>query len=324
MQIRQWSPFANTRWYLIWDRETAIVWAWDAESTEAAIRAQRLNPGKTPVIPETLLHPRQKQGCFLVSCIEGHEGQVWLDGALIGSRWWPEIPGVNEWMNFQRDVGAAAEYLLHDMPLPLPPVLREQPWEKSAATAHAAEYRGRAEQWTVTLATFVLAAVSLWYGAQFIKLQTAINERTAELETLNQQTGPILETRGQALEALSRIKQLQALDPYPPQLGLLAKVAETLPKDGSYLKEWEFQNGKLKVQIASPDKLASSDYIKQFQSFGVFNNVLATSGNTPTNLTLSMEVLPHSEIKFATEDNEATIKDAGKEPVLVPPPLKSH
>ncbi len=319
MQIRQWSPFLNTRWYLLWHHDTALVWAWDADNAEEAIRTQRLKTKSTNVIPETLLHPRQKSGCFLVACIEGHEGQIWLDGALIGSRWWPEIPGISEWMNFQRDVGNAPENQLHQVPAPLPAVLHEQPWEKSAATAQASGYQGKAEQWIMIIATFCLAAASFWYGAQIIKLQTAINERTLEFETLSQQTGPIMDARGQALEALSRIKQLQALNPFPPQLGLLAKVADFLPKDGSYLKEWDFQNGKLKVQFSSPNKLISSDYIKQFQSFGVFNNVLAIPGNEPSNLTLSMDVLPHSEISFSTENVASSKSIAGKEPLLIPP-----
>jgi hypothetical protein len=152
----------------------------------------------------------------------------------------------------------------------------------------------------------------MWYGSQLIKLKAAISDLGAELETLNLQAGPIIEARGQALEALSRVKTLQAADPYPDQLNLLAKVAESLPKDGAYLREWEFLNGKLKLLIASPNKMASSDYIKRLQSFGVFKNVQASPGNDPANLVVSMEVVPQVEIKFSAENVSFAKKEVAR------------
>lgn len=301
LQIRQWTPFARTGRYVLWDQENALVWAWDADRVESAISANQLKVKSTSVVPETLLQPCQTQGVCVMTCMEGYEGQVWLDHALTGSRWWPSPPGAGEWINFQRDAGILPEAQSSQVPQPLPLSWSEKPWGKSAALDHSAMYRGQGEQWIVPVAGLCLFIFSMWYGMQLIKLRVAINERTAEYQALSQRAGPVMAARGQALETLNRIKQLQAIDRYPDQISLMGKVAESLPKDGTYLKEWEFVNGKLKMLIASPNKLVSSHYIKLFQSSGIFKNVRAAPTNDATSLTLNMETLPQAEIRFAPE-----------------------
>lgn len=310
LQIRQWSPFGRTGWYLLWEQNEALVWGWDAERVEAAILSNKLNPKDISIVPETLLHQRQEQGTYLVACMEGVEGQVWRNRSLINSRWWLKPPATDEWVNFQRDAGTLPESQISNVPVARPLNWEEAPWGRSVAQDGATIYGEKVEAWLVPAIALCLFVASVWQGAQWIKLQAAIKDAEGELKTLNQQAGPILKARGDALEALGRINLLQAIDPYPDQIVLMAKVAEALPKEGPYLREWEFQNGRMKIQIASPNKMLSSDYIKLLQSLGVFRNVQAASANDPYNLALSMDVLPQAEIKAPMENLESTKKEA--------------
>lgn len=312
LQIRQWTPFSKTGWYLLWEKENALIWAWDADRVESAILDGKLRPNSTAVVPETLLHQGQEQGVYLVACMEGVEGQVWSEHSLISSRWWPGLPDAAEWINFQRDAGTLPEHQSTAVPDPLPLHWEERPWARSAALGRSAIYGAGIESRVLPIVALCLFAGSMWYGAQLIKLQAAISDQGAAIESLNRQAGPIIEARGQALEALNRIKALQAIDPYPDQLSLLGKVAESLPKDGTYLKEWEFLNGKLKLLIASPTKLVSSDTIKLFQSFGIFKNVQASPSNDPASLALSMEIIPQAEIKFGAENVDSAKKEGAR------------
>lgn len=314
LQIRQWAPFSKTGWYLLWEQDDALVWAWDADRVEAAILENGLKPASTPIVPETLLHQGHEQGIHLLTCMEGFEGQVWSERSLICSRWWPEPPGAAEWINFQRDAGTLPEHQSNDVPAPIPLHWQERPWARSAALAQSAIYGAKTERWIVPFAALCLFAGAVWYGTQWIKLQEAIGAASAKVDDLNVQAGPIIEAHGQVLESLGRIKALQATDPYPDQLSLLAKVAESLPKVETYLKEWEFQNGKLKVLIASTNKMVSSDYVKLFQSLEIFKDVQASPTNDPTSLALSMEVLPRAEIKFAAEKDAAARKEGAAAP----------
>jgi hypothetical protein len=83
----------------------------------------------------------------------------------------------------------------------------------------------------------------------------------------------------------------------------MAKVAEILPKDGATLNEWDFANGKLKLRIASTSRASSSDFVKMFQSAGMFTNVEATPSNDASTLVLGMEVLRQSEIRPAADNS---------------------
>jgi len=313
LHIRQWSPFSRTGWYLLWDEDDALVWAWDAERVEAAVLENKLAQNSINIVPETLLHQCQEQGTYLVSCMDGVEGQVWRHRSLISSRWWPKPPVIDEWVNFQRDAGSHPGSQVSKVPVARPLNLGEVPWGKSVAQDGAAVYGAKVEAWLVPFIALCLFATTMWYGAQWIKLRTANKTRATELETLNQQAAPIVTARSQALESLGRIKVLLALDPYPNLLVLLSKLAEVLPKDGPYLKEWEFLNGKLKILIASPNKLVTSDYIKLLQSTGFFNNIQAASTSDPYNLTLNMDILSQAEIKTPMESSEP-IKQAASTP----------
>lgn len=320
LQIRQWLPSTSPGWYLVWDGDTAQIWAWDADLIDAAIRAQNLRPENITIVPETLLRQQSKEGCILSPCLEGCEGQVWRDGTLAASRWWPQIPEAGEWRNFLRDAGRPLQP--GDA---APPALQTEtwlvrPWAVSVASKLATPMPGAVERWWITLITLGLAGAIFWPAAQILKLNAAMAERNDELAVLNKNSTVVLEARRQALEAIDHIKQLQALSSYPSQLALLAKVADSLPKNGAYLREWDFQNGKLKFQIASPNKLAGSDIIKQIQSTGIFDSVLTTAGSEANNLALTMDVRPQSVVTFATDAAPALPKkDGDKLPVLVPP-----
>ncbi len=309
LQIRQWVPFSRTGWYLLWDQDNAQVWAWDAERVEAEVAANKLKPKNTAIVPETVLHQRRSSGVHLIACMEGYEGQAWTNQVLTASRWWPRMPTTAEWINFQRDAATLPENQSKEVPPALAANWADKAWGKSVALDRAASYGGQAESWAVPALLMGLIGASMWYGLQLNSLQTLIDEQAQKLNEMNRKAEPILASRSQALEALSRLNVLQSIDPYPDQLSILAKVAESLPKDGTYLKEWEFQNGKLKVLISSPLKLASSDAIKLFQSMKIFNNVQVLPSNEPASLVLSMEVPPQIEIKFNTETNESLKKD---------------
>ena len=297
--IRQWTPFDKTASYLLWDQDHAQVWAWDAGRVESAVRSRKIKSNNVTIIPETLLRRRMEKGVFLVSCMEGYEGQVWSDQSLIGSRWWPELPNSGEWINLQRDAGTLPADQSHEIPTAITAHLADKPWGKSAVLGKSVLDGRKFEAWAVPLVVLCLFAGTMWYGTLWINLQTSTDELDAEFQSLNKQTGPIIEARGKALESLSRIKQLYALDPYPNQISLMSKLAESLPQDGSFLNELEFTNGKLKITVTSPSKLVSSEYIKRFQSIEIFRNVQAVTTNNATMLALSMEVVPKSEMKIA-------------------------
>ncbi len=305
LQIGQWAPFARTQWYLLWEEDCALVWAWDAERIGTAMSAEGIRATAATVVPETVLRDRHGDGAYLVAGLDGYEGLAWQNGSLMASRWWASVPAANEWINFQRDAGVLPAGQATEVPSPRNEPWQDRPWGRSASLDQTAVYEAWGMRWAVPLMALGLVVATLWYGVQLTKVKQGISARTAELERLSAQAGPVLEARGQALEALSRIHSLQAvLERYPDPLSVMGEVAKYVPKDGSHLKEWEFMNGRLRLQLASPNKLTVSDLVKGFQSAGFFRDVQAAPSSDPSNVTLNMEVVPLPDIQPRSQAGE--------------------
>lgn len=293
--VRQWAPFPKPGWYVLWDEGAAHVWAWDAERVDAEMRTAGLDPGGARTIPETALHHGGGEGARLATCLDGFEGQVWRDGRLTGSRWWPDLPAPGQWVGFQRDNGLSPDRQSNFIPQPVATTLADEPWARPlAAPLQALPFR---EEGTVLrLMVVVLSATTIWYGIQLAKVVLAKGEQERELRQLQLRSEPVLTARGQALEARARALALQGiLERFPDQGMLMAKVAEVLPKDGSTLREWDYANGRLRLVIAVAGKLGSSDFVKLFQATGVFRDVEAIPSPDAGYLAVGMGVVPLRE-----------------------------
>ena len=307
LQIRQWSPYANPGQYVVWGQDYALVWAWDADRLDADLAAQRLKPKSTRVIPESLLHPPLASGWRLVACLDGVEGQLWQQHHPVHNRWWPKPPSASEWLNFQRDAGIASG---HNDAVPAPQISPwlKQPWAKSADLGRGDKQTFAHEALLIGSAILVLTGFTTWEGIELIKTRQAIAQLNTQLAEVGQSARPLLDARRQSLEALARINTLEATNPFPSQLTLLAEVSKQLTNDGAYLKEWDYQNGKLRMIIAAPSKLSSSSLVKRLQDAGWFANVHAAPSNDASALTLSMETLPQREVRPQASNVSAAVR----------------
>ena len=295
IQIRQWSPYPNTGQYVVWDQENALVWAWDADRLGADIAAQNLRSESTQIIPESLLHPPLLSGLRLVGCLDGFEGQLWQGNRPIHSRWWPAPPDDKQWLNFQRDGGINTDQTA-GVPLVQTLTWLRQPWAKTNDLSRIGGLLFSHEALVIRLVVILLTVFTIWFVIELTKTRQAIWKLSAELADAGQSAYPLVEARRKTLDALARIEALQSINPFPPQLALLAAVASNLPKDGSYVNEWDYQNGKLKITITLPNKLASSLVVKKLGDAGWFRNVQAGPSSDASTLTLTMETLPRNEV----------------------------
>lgn len=301
LQVRHWSPFERIATYVLWQGERALVWAWNAEAVETAMALEGVRPDRARVVPETLLRARPEQGVQLVNCLEGYEGQAWRDGELVASRWWGEIPSTVQWLNFQKDAAVAPEQQSVQVPEPVNAPLESTAWGKSQSLDASGMEGFRRERFIVATVGFALLTATFWYGAQVFKLRAATAQRLAELRELDRRAEPLLAARAEALEALSRVRALQeAMEHHPDQAALMAKVAELLPRDGTHVRLWEYVDGKLKIEIAAPAALVSSDWIKRFEEISPFHNVQAMPSGDAARLTLTMEAGRASRERLAT------------------------
>lgn len=291
--MRQWTPFADSGYYVVWTDGLAMAFCWDAGRVGQAIADQGLKPARVRVIPETVLRPAADAGARLLACLQGYEGQIWAGSQLAQSRWWQEVPAIEDWLAFQRDAACPPEEQQASVPSPLELAFAEQAWGRAEGG-----YGFLVENWKdEKLAYFALALLLLpptaWQAARLHNYRVAIEQLQAEYAALRQEAGPVAEARGQALQALARVQRLQALDPYPPQLELMAWVAEKLARPGDRLTEWSYQDGRLKFTLAaSEDIQSSSAMVNTLQLSGLFDNVRSVASKSPKSISFEMDLLP--------------------------------
>lgn len=288
LELAQWTPFANSDYYVGWHGQQALVWGWDADKVQQAIVAQGLKPQRTYILPESVLQTPIENGLCLSRCHEGYEGQLWREGQLERSRWWPQLPVQDEWLMFQRDAGITPGEQQNQPPAPRLSPLNLQPWVNEAGSADDQEMQ--LERLSIALGILLLLLPTLWYGFSLYKMQRSMAQLHEQQAQLQREAGPIAQARSQALDYFARINALRAITPYPEQLTLMAKIAEVLPQDKSYIKDWDFQSGQLKITITSTGDISTTFLIGVLQQVGPFRDVKALPGRDTKIVTFQMDV----------------------------------
>lgn len=289
LELAQWTPFASSDYYVGWHGQQALVWGWDAGKVKQAIIAQGLKPQRARILPESVLQTPVENGLCLSRCREGFEGQFWRDSQLERSRWWQQLPDSDEWLMFQRDAGIAPNEQQAQPPAPRVSPLNLQPWVNEAGSSD--DQKMQLERLVIALSVFLLLLPTLWYGFSLYKMQRGAAQLHDQQVQLQRDTDPIMQARREALDYVARINALRVLEPYPSQLALMAKIAQVLPQDKSYIKDWDFQSGKLKITLTPTSDISTTYLIGLLQQAGLFRDVKALPGRDPKSATFQMDVI---------------------------------
>jgi hypothetical protein len=283
LQVRQWSPFSVYEEYVVWRKGRAQVWVWDKTRQQEAQQAHGVRHAR--VMPETVLRPPLPEGIQIVACAEGVEAQVWAENCLQASRWWPQLPDASAWQPFLRS---------HRLPLQTPqPTPRSedllaQPWGR-ARRALSGLNQLRSEALWLSMTAALLLSILAWQTVAVWRQQDALADVNAKIEALSEQAGPILQARNQALADQDTSRRLLALNPYPPQLVLLAEIAASLPSAEARLKEWVYQNGELRFTVEGP-AIDPRQYVEILQNNPMFHNVQTESSRNDKELVIHLRL----------------------------------
>lgn len=290
LELAQWTPFANSGYYVGWQGQQALVWAWDADKVGPAIAAQGLKAQRVQILPETVLQTPFQDGLCLSRCHQGCEGQLWRQGHLQHSRWWSQTPSPHEWLMFQRDAGIAPTEQQNQPPAPrVAPLTATAPWVNRQGSAD--NQAAQLERLIFTLGAFLLLLPTFWYAFSLYKVQQSTAQLHEQQAQLQSEVAPITKARSQALDDLARINALRALAPYPEQLTLMAKITQVLPQDKSTIKDWDFQSGQLKITLTSSGDISTTNLIGLLQQAGPFRDVKALPARDPKSVTFQMDVI---------------------------------
>lgn len=251
-ELLAWQPFVEPRFLIDWHEGIAQVFALDAQRLPSDVPSR--------LWPESLLQA-PVEGLQLWQGLDGVEAQLWREGGLQQSRWWPHAPSLADWQAFAR-------HGREPLPTEVPPA-QPRPWmhpSREPLSLETLERRRRGgERW---LWHGLLMLGLFFIGASGRELWAAYEQRGLARDTLRaqrEQASPQLRAREQALaladETHALLKPLQL----PNTLGLLEHLSQHLPK-GVVLRELDLDGLRLRMAVELPTSVARGALVEALEA----------------------------------------------------------
>jgi len=222
LRALQWVPGEQMDFNVVWHGAQAQLWSW--QKTTGQGLARTLGSAANAVVETRLYPPPAQSGVRLQVCEQGYEATYWSDGVLCNSHWWPQLPAVQDWVNFQRSAGLKPEARL---PQPESVTASSKPWGRNTSLTASGTLRWEKPLW-MTLWLSVVFGTG-WFGWQIYQLTAAGHALELQRGTLEIQIEPILQARNSARQDQHKAMQVYSLRPDISQLQLLDDVVSKLP-----------------------------------------------------------------------------------------------
>ena len=292
LQLSQFAPFSEPGYAVAWEGHAVQVWCWDAAKLRDEQRDANVLASRARVLPETLYFAPLIDGLRLLKVAEGYEGQLWKSRVLTQSRFWDQLPDARQWLAFQRDAGIAPE-LQQAQASPIERDALLQPYTKFAEGLANASPTALIEPLLLFALVAALGTCTAWYAVRYAKLASLNHDLSAQMKSLETKAAPVLTARESAIDNDVFVRKLLRVAPFPDQLSLMAQVAATLPGDATFVREWNYNQGKLKFQLTYPSVVpAASTVVGALQEQPGFSNVRAMPANDPKSLLISADIKP--------------------------------
>ncbi|MDQ7018988.1 MAG: hypothetical protein Q9M33_07460 [Robiginitomaculum sp.] len=240
------------------NRKMAGLWTWAVPQTTAD-----LNPHPTRSIPETLARQPMQAGLRLVKCLEGVEGQVWEEGALVASRWWPDVPRQGQWITFLRSARIKTDE--HGI---APPPLTEVPWRTNLpllqSLIDALQTFATPGRLFMT-AGIVLAVMFMYSGAQYIRYTQTLKNLQTQITARKEVVSDVLQQRNQAIQNLKAIDKMANIGVPTALLSGLAGILEKVQGKDTRIVRFSLSDNQLLVKIKGEPDLDGAALVKSLE-----------------------------------------------------------
>lgn len=244
LHVKRFMPSVDALARIGWQDGIAHFWIWEKPLPAA-------QKGRIRWMPESALRrPLIANGQHLLQCLVGVEGQVWEDGRLLASQWWPVVPAIETWQRFLRGASIALDRA------PVMPAVQRLPLLPYPWPLMQAERSGRFADtelviWVAALS--LLGASAGWQAASLDAWHQLRDAQVGELDVLRSSSATILDGREVADAAAAELASLQKLQKGVSDYVLIADILAPLPP-GSMVLTYLREGGKIRTLVKTPEK----------------------------------------------------------------------
>ncbi|PHS27961.1 MAG: hypothetical protein COA84_02905 [Robiginitomaculum sp.] len=242
------------------NKKMAGLWTWPA--TQSADGKNASTPIRS--FPETLARQPMSSGRRLVQCLDGVEGQVWDQGGLIASRWWPDAPEQGQWLAFLR----SARLKTDEIDLAPPPVT-EVPWRTDLPVFQGALDLAQSLVTPLRLVVVsgtVLGAVLIYSGAQYLHYSQTLKSLQTQIAARKELVSDVLADRNQAMQNLQTINTMIQMGGSTALLEALAGMLGKLQGKDLEILRVSLTDGQVFVRVKGKPDVNGAALVKLLES----------------------------------------------------------
>ncbi len=225
-------------------------------------------------LPESLAREGCKEGVRLVQCLDGVEGQVWNEGFLSASRWWPKEPGQRQWQAFMR-----VAFLGEGDELPPQPAVITVPFRRNLPVlafdrdrlAHLASPMN-----VVVGGALVFAVINFYQGAQYARHTVRTAQLDDKIAALSQSSALILSDRRKALANMAAARQFDVLGDKNGIMYGLDGLAHVVAQYDVVIRSANLQSGNLEILLFGQPDISGPSLVASLESIAVLSDVSVT------------------------------------------------
>ena len=280
------SPWPRAGRFVTWQGHHAQAWIWPSDPIERALQALDLAPdADITCLPESALFapPPSASSQRVLKLAEGCEGQVWRNGILQDSRWWPAEPSAAQWHALLR-----AQSLV---PAP-PPYPVTETWQFQAF--------GKPDRSALNLERLPLVPVlqagtvvlTIWLGAvaaSWVEINGQLHQLQERNDTLTERAEAELAARETAINMRPLLQtQVDVLQQQGDIIALLAHLRELLPETAD-LEELEWRDSEIRLRVRD-EEADPRVYVQRLEAHKRFTNAFAEPGRESNLLQVTARV----------------------------------
>lgn len=202
-------------------------------------------------------------GIRLLECRLGVEAQFWLGGAMQVSRWWAELPSLEQWLNFQRGARIPEVFRLDVVPAP---IIRFAEGERASRSRLVPFDKlilapRRREALLLAIGSYCLFALTTWLGMEWLVLDEEARRLNSEHGRQQSIVGAVEKARDETLKNAQLIQSIASANSGDSPLMTIAFLSQNLPDEPFVTREVEIRDHQVTIGLNPPERSSREVYL---------------------------------------------------------------
>ncbi|MBI1891034.1 MAG: hypothetical protein HYS18_10330 [Burkholderiales bacterium] len=302
LHLTRLAPFVDSGAYACRSGDWVFLWFWENQRVREFCQRNELDFDSITVAPESVCFPKRQEGTVLYRCSEGVEAQLWHQGRLVDSAWWPGSLDATTWAEWQPTAAASAagRGVPVSWPESLPHIVNGSPGDASLNKPWASNLL--APQWwtglktvrlgaSIVLLSALLVGYAGYLATQWLTLQRMQNDVDKKIEALSSRIDPLQAARAKALEYQYWTAQIARLAKQNGIRPLLESFKPILLQQEAALREFELSEDEVRMMLVPMvTELNIAAIIQQLEALPNLANIQLLPNSDPRAMRLTAKL----------------------------------